>query len=80
MPTRLNEEDSHITPAVRKFQQALLKWFPDQKIILWDEKFTSRMAFQAMIDAGVPKKKRRQKGLIDQVSATIILQEYLDSQ
>ena len=50
------------------------------RIELFDERFTSRLALRAMIDGGVPKKRRREdKGLVDRISATIILQGYLDS-
>ena len=76
-PTNLDGEDTDSTEAVRKFSDRLRKTFPDQEVILWDEQFTSQMAMRAMIDAGVPKKKRRNKALVDQVSATIILQDYL---
>ncbi|MEM0998490.1 MAG: Holliday junction resolvase RuvX [Bacteroidota bacterium] len=77
MPTNLDGEDTHTTQPVLKFKQRLEKLFPDREVILWDEQFTSKMAMRAMIEAGVPKKKRRNKALVDQVSATIILQDYL---
>ena len=51
--------------------------FPDLKIVRMDERFTSKMAFQTMIDSGLKKKKRQNKGLIDEISATILLQNYL---
>jgi putative Holliday junction resolvase len=76
-PTQLDGEDTDTTEPVRKFSERLKKAFPEQEVILWDEQFTSQMAMRAMIDAGVPKKKRRNKALVDQVSATIILQDYL---
>ena len=52
--------------------------FPNQKIERYDERFTSKIAFQAMLDGGLKKKQRQQKGMVDQVSATLILQSYLD--
>ena len=53
---------------------------PAMRIELFDERFTSKLALRAMIDGGVPKKRRREdKGLVDRVSAAIILQGYLDS-
>ncbi|MGO1752447.1 MAG: Holliday junction resolvase RuvX [Psychroflexus sp.] len=55
----------------------LKKNFPQMKIERIDERFTSKMAFQTMIDSGLGQKKRRNKALIDEVSATIILQNYL---
>jgi putative Holliday junction resolvase len=76
-PKRLNNEDSHITANVRLLKEALEKQFPKIAIQLIDERFTSKMAFQTMIDGGLSKKKRKNKELIDEISATIILQSYL---
>ncbi len=76
-PKRLNMEDAHISENVRLLREALEKEFPTCKIVMMDERFTSKMAFQSMIDGGVKKKKRQDKGLVDQISATIILQSYL---
>jgi putative Holliday junction resolvase len=53
------------------------KIFPSLTIVRMDERFTSKMAFQAMIDSGLKKKQRRNKGLVDEISATILLQNYL---
>lgn len=78
-PTRLNDEDSHATPLVREFVKVLEKEFPTIPVYLEDERFTSKMAVQAMIDGGVKKKDRRVKGNIDKLSATIILQSYMES-
>lgn len=78
-PKRLNMEDSHSSQNVRLFKEALDKQFPMLKIVMMDERFTSKMAMQSLIDGGVSKKKRRQKELIDEVSATIILQSYMAS-
>ena len=78
-PKRLNNEDSHITANVRLLKEALEKQFPKITIKLIDERFTSKMAFQTMIDGGLSKKKRKNKELIDEISATIILQSYLSS-
>jgi putative Holliday junction resolvase len=49
------------------------------KVVRVDERFTSKMAFQTMIDSGLSKKQRQNKGLIDEISATIMLQDYLSS-
>jgi len=64
----------YINPFLKKFQ----KDFPDMPLEQVDERFTSKMAFQTMIDAGLKKKDRQNKGTIDGVSATIILQSYLE--
>lgn len=53
------------------------KEFPSLTIIRMDERFTSKMAFQTMIDSGLKKKQRQNKGLVDEISATILLQNYL---
>jgi putative Holliday junction resolvase len=79
-PKQLNNEPSeairYINPFLKKFQ----KIYPNMPLQLMDERFTSRMAFQTMIDAGVKKKDRQNKATIDGVSATIILQSYLEGQ
>jgi putative Holliday junction resolvase len=79
MPKTLKNEDSETAPMVRKFVEELKKIFPDKQVHLADERFTSKMAFQAMIDGGMKKKDRREKGNVDKISATIILQSYLDA-
>lgn len=80
MPKRLNNEDSHITENVRLLKQALENQFPDVEVVFIDERFTSKMASESMFTAGATKKQRKEKGLIDKVSATIILQSYLAQQ
>lgn len=62
---------------IEPFVGELAKTFPDKKIARMDERFTSKMAFQTMIDSGLRKKQRRDKGMIDQIAATIMLQDYL---
>lgn len=64
---------------IEPFVLRLKKLFPKIEIARIDERFTSKMAFQTMIDAGLKKHKRRDKGLVDKVSATIILQSFLES-
>lgn len=71
-----NEGDA--TKQVEKFIEKLHKEFPDIEIEKMDERYTSKEAVQAMIDAGVPKMKRREKERIDRAAAAIILQKYLD--
>ena len=77
-PLGLNGADTDITPNVRLLKLALEKEFPQLKIALFDERMTSKIAQKTLIQ-GASKKKRKQKGLIDQMSATIILQDYLNS-
>jgi putative Holliday junction resolvase len=78
-PKRLNNEPSHITSNVHLLKEALEKQFTLIPIVLIDERFTSKMAFQSMIDNGMSKKQRKNKGLIDEISATIILQSYMQT-
>jgi putative holliday junction resolvase len=77
-PMQMNNQPSqavqYINPFLKKFQ----KDYPDMPLEQVDERFTSKMAFQAMIDAGLKKKDRQNKGTVDGVSATIILQSYLE--
>lgn len=79
-PLQMNNEASeavwYINPFLKRFQ----KLYPDMPIEQVDERFTSKMAFQTMIDAGLKKKDRQNKGTIDAVSATIILQSYMEKQ
>ena len=79
MPLKLDGSDTDTTQPVLAFQRKLETTFPDVKIVLWDEQYSSKKAMQAMIQGGVSKKDRRDKSLIDKVSATIILQDYLVS-
>ena len=70
-----SESARFIEPFVRRLKDA----FPEVSIERVDERFTSKMAFQTMIDAGVKQRKRRDKGLVDKISATLILQSFLDA-
>lgn len=79
MPKTLLNEDSEIVPLVRKFIEELKKVFPEKTIHLADERFTSSMAMQTMISGGTTKKYRQTKGNVDKISATIILQSFLDT-
>jgi putative Holliday junction resolvase len=78
MPKTLRNEDSEIAPLVRVFVGELEKTFPEKPVTLVDERFTSSMAMDAMIAGGMKKKDRRVKGNVDKISATIILQSFLD--
>ena len=64
---------------IEPFVQQLKEAFPDKEVARIDERFTSKMAFQTMIDSGLKKKQRQNKGMIDQIAATIMLQDYLKS-
>jgi putative Holliday junction resolvase len=79
MPKTLKNEDSQIAPDVRRFVEDLKVVFPEKPIHLADERFTSRMAQQAMITGGMKKKDRRVKANVDKISATIILQGFMNS-
>jgi putative holliday junction resolvase len=79
MPKNLQNQDTHGTVLVNAFLPKFQETFPDMPIELVDERFTSKMAFQTMIDSGLSKKDRRNKALVDEISATIILQGYLES-
>lgn len=79
MPKTLKNEDSEIAPLVRTFVEVLKKEFPDRPIHLADERFTSKIAQQAMIAGGMKKKDRQVKANVDKISATIILQDFMNS-
>ncbi len=64
---------------IEPFVEELKRTFPDKEVARVDERFTSKMAFQTMIDSGLRKKQRRDKGMIDQIAATIILQSYMST-
>lgn len=76
-PKQMNYEDSESAPIIEAFVAKFTKMFPDMKVERVDERFTSKMAFQTMIDSGLKKKQRQNKALIDEISATIMLQDYL---
>lgn len=78
-PKRLDASDSHITQNVRLLKEAVQKNFPGVLVSLLDERFTSKMASAVIAQSGLKKKDREQKGLIDTVSAAIILQDYLQT-
>ena len=79
LPKQMNGTDSqsmqYIEPFVKKLKAAL----PSIELIYVDERFTSVLAHQTMLDGGLKKKDRQNKGLVDRISATIILQTYLES-
>jgi putative Holliday junction resolvase len=77
MPKSLRNDDTHATPLVEKFIVLFKSTFPTIPILTLDERFTSKMAFQTMIDSGLKKKDRQNKALVDEISATILLQGYM---
>ncbi len=79
MPKNTDGSDTNATPLVQAFINRFRKVFPDKELILHDERFTSKMAKDAMLIGGMKKKDRQNKGNIDKISATIILQSYLES-
>jgi len=78
-PKNMDDSDTHATPLVKQAVARLKKEFPTIPIKMVDERFTSKMASQAMIDMGLKKKQRQNKALVDEIAATIMLQEYLRS-
>jgi putative Holliday junction resolvase len=76
-PKQMNGTASESTPIIEKFVADFKSAFPEMPIVRVDERFTSKMAFQTMIDSGLKKKQRKNKGLVDEIAATILLQDYL---
>lgn len=78
-PKQMNNTDSESEALIVPFLKKLTKEIPQIAVQRVDERFTSKMAFQTMIDGGLKKNQRRNKALVDEISATIILQSYLYS-
>ncbi len=76
-PKQMNGLPSESAPIIEKFVETFSVEFPQMKVIRVDERFTSKMAFQTMIDSGLRKKQRQNKGLVDEIAATILLQDFL---
>ena len=76
-PKQMNGEPSQSTDIIEAFVAKFTKNFPSMNLIRVDERFTSKIAFQTMIDSGLKKKQRQNKALIDEISATIMLQDFL---
>lgn len=77
-PKNWDDSDTHATPLVREIMKRLQKEFPGIPLRPVDERYTSKMASRAMIDMGMKKKQRRNKALVDEIAATILLQEWLE--
>ncbi len=76
-PKQMNNMVSQSEEIIREFLKKFRELFPEKELKRVDERFTSKMAVQTMIDSGLKKKKRQNKALVDEISATIILQTYL---
>ena len=76
-PTQMNGEDSENMKRIEPFFNRLKKLFPNKEIVYYDERFTSVLAHQAMLQSGIGKKARQDKALVDKISATIILEDFL---
>ena len=77
-PKQMDYTDSELGGVIHAFAKALQEKYPHIIIERVDERFTSKMAFQTMIDSGLSKSKRRNKALVDEIAATIILQTFMD--
>lgn len=76
-PKQMNNQASESEVYIQEFLVEFTKMFPEMMVKRVDERFTSKMAFQTMIDSGLKKKQRQNRALVDEISATIILQSYL---
>lgn len=77
-PKNWDDSDTHATPLVRHIMGRLQKEFPAIPLKTVDERFTSKLASRAMVEMGMKKKQRQNKALVDEIAATIMLQEYLE--
>jgi putative Holliday junction resolvase len=77
-PKNWDDSDTHATPLVREMVARLRKEFPAVPVQPVDERFTSKLASRAMVEMGMKKKQRRNKALVDEIAATILLQEWLE--
>ena len=78
-PTQMNGEDSENMKRIEPFFNILKKMFPNKEVTYYDERFTSVLAHQAMLQSGINRKARQNKALVDKISATIILEDYMQS-
>ena len=78
-PVQMNNQPSESVVYINPFIKKLKNKYPEKHIYLADERFTSQMAFRTMIEGGVKKKNRQDKSMIDKISASIILQSFLDN-
>lgn len=78
-PTQMNGQPSQTWRFIEPLAGRLRRSYPDKRVEFWDERFTSVLAHRAMLDSGIGKMARRDKALVDKISATIILQSYMES-
>jgi putative holliday junction resolvase len=78
-PRNIDDSETHATKLVQYFIEAFKKEFPDMPIQGVDERYTSKMAKASMIEMGMKKKDRRNKAFVDEIAATIILQQYMET-
>ncbi len=78
-PSQMNGQPSETMRFIEPLAERLRRAYPDKEVVLYDERFTSVMAHRAMLESGIGKMARRDKALVDRISATIILQSYMDS-
>ena len=78
-PRNLDDSPTHLTADVKRIVGILKKKFPETPVKTIDERYSSLMASRAMVDMGMKKGRRREKGIVDQVAATMMLQEYLSN-
>jgi putative Holliday junction resolvase len=77
-PLNMDGSETHATRPAQQFIKKLIKDFPAQQVVTTDERMSSKMASRALVDMGMKKKKRQEKGQLDQVAAAMMLQEYLE--
>lgn len=78
-PRNLDDSPTDITAAAAEFTKKLKRHFPGVNVVTVDERYSSKMASRAMVDMGMKKKDRQKKGMVDEVAATMMLQEYLEN-
>ena len=78
-PSQMNGQPSETMRYIEPLAGRLRNAYPDKKVVLYDERFTSVMAHRAMLESGIGKMARQDKALVDRISATIILQSYMES-
>ena len=78
-PSQMNGQPSETMRYIEPLAGRLRHAYPDKEVVLWDERFTSVMAHRTILESGIGKMARRDKALVDRISATIILQSYMES-
>ena len=78
-PSQMNGQPSETMRYIEPLAGRLRHAYPNKEVVLWDERFTSVMAHRTILESGIGKMARRDKALVDRISATIILQSYMDS-